>query len=147
MRAKIRRDSGTSAMPRRTMSSVASLSMRSPCKVTLPALGRTRPRTVFKVVDFPAALPPRRQTISTGWTSRLTRRITCSRPYPATTSASSSMTPPQVRLQDRGMAAHFLKAALRDLDAMVEHHHTLADPLDQPHVVLDQENADPACAN
>jgi hypothetical protein len=70
MRPKIRRASGTSEMPRLTMASVGSPSIRWPSNSTVPWRGRTMPRMVFIVVDFPEALPPRRQTISPACTSR-----------------------------------------------------------------------------
>ncbi len=37
-----------------------------------------------------------------------------------------------------------LEAAFGDLDAVIEHHHALADSLHQPHVVLDQQHGDAA---
>jgi hypothetical protein len=46
----------------------------SPSNVTAPVFGRTIPRIVFSVVDFPEALPPSSETsspaptwISTSW--------------------------------------------------------------------------------
>jgi hypothetical protein len=72
IRAKIRRASGTSEMPRRTIDSVGSRSIRCPSNSTAPALGRTTPRIVFMVVDLPEAFPPSRQTISPARTSRFT---------------------------------------------------------------------------
>jgi hypothetical protein len=59
-----RRASGTGAIPRRTRSEVGRVLIRSPRYSTVPRVGRTMPRTVFIVVDFPHALPPSRQTIS-----------------------------------------------------------------------------------
>ncbi len=71
MRPNTRRASGTSEMPRRTMSPVLKPLMVSPSNETEPERGRTMPRMVFIVVDLPDALPPRRHTISPAETSRV----------------------------------------------------------------------------
>ena len=64
MRGNTRRPSGTGAMPRFTISLVRRAWIGSPLKCTVPSVGRTRPSTVFMVVDLPEALPPRSETIS-----------------------------------------------------------------------------------
>ena len=66
MSPKSLRFSGTIEMPRRTTSAVGSPLTTSPWNTTSPVVGVTKPRMVFRVVDFPLALPPSRHTISPG---------------------------------------------------------------------------------
>src|SRR5689334_11125069 len=107
-----------------------------------PALGRTRPRMLFSVVDLPAALPPSRHTISPLSTSRSIPRNTWIGPYPATTPFNLSTAPPEIRFHHRGIVPHCVEIALGNLDAMIEHHDAIADALHQSHVMLDQRNGD-----
>ena len=64
IRGKTRRPSGTGAIPRLTISLVRRAWIGSPRKLTVPSLGRTRPRMAFMVVDLPEAFPPSSETIS-----------------------------------------------------------------------------------
>ena len=69
---KTRRPSGTCAMPRATIFSGASLSIRSPAKRISPPEGRARPEIVRSVVLFPAPFEPMMVTMPPGGTSMLT---------------------------------------------------------------------------
>src|SRR2546427_2232534 len=76
------RPSGTCAIPRRTMSSVARPAMRAPSKRISPAV-RTMPHTARNVVVLPAPLAPRIVVIPPSSTAN---RIPCStlvQPYRA----------------------------------------------------------------
>ena len=73
-RGKIRRASGTMAIPLATRREVFQPVMSWPSYQTDPFAGRTEPMTVFIVVDLPEALPPSRQTISPRRISMLTSR-------------------------------------------------------------------------
>ena len=73
-RGKMRRASGTIAIPCATRRDVFQLVMSSPSYQTDPFAGRTEPITVFIVVDLPEALPPSKQTISPRRISILTSR-------------------------------------------------------------------------
>jgi len=61
-----RRFSGTIATPSLIRRGTGQLVTSSSPMDTRPDLGRTSPRIVFSVVDFPDALPPSRQTSSPG---------------------------------------------------------------------------------
>ena len=79
MGAKMRRASGTDAMPEATLREVGQVVMSLPSSSTLPASGRTSPRMVFMVVDLPDALPPSSETIRPSGTVRFTpfRALAC----------------------------------------------------------------------
>jgi hypothetical protein len=57
------------------------------------------------------------------------------------------MPPPQVRFQDGWITSHGAELSFRNFDAVVEHDYALADALNQPHVVLDQQHGDAAVAD
>jgi len=76
---------------------------------------------VFMVVDLPDAFPPRRQTSSPGRTSRETSQRTWTGPYLVETLRSSStVLPPQVRLDNVVVVADLFRKTLGDLFPMVE---------------------------
>ncbi len=75
-----RRASGTLPMPARMMAGVDRAVMSCPAKRTWPALGCSRPRITFIVVDLPLALPPSRQTIWPGCTARVSPKCTWTGP-------------------------------------------------------------------
>jgi hypothetical protein len=77
---KIRRSSGTHAMPARAMSCVAARVMSRPPKRMWPARAGVRPRIARRVVVLPAPLGPRRQTTSPGATVSETPKSTCVSP-------------------------------------------------------------------
>ncbi len=59
-----RRFSGTIAMPLAIRCGTGQFVTSSPARSTRPERGRTSPRIVLSVVDFPDAFPPSRQTSS-----------------------------------------------------------------------------------
>ena len=65
----MRRPSGTSAMPRRRISSGASPTMEVPSSRMSPETGDSAPVIVISVVDLPAPLWPTRPTNSPSLTS------------------------------------------------------------------------------
>ena len=65
----MRRPSGTSAMPRRRISSGASPTIDCPSNTISPATGASAPVIVISVVDLPAPLWPTRPTNSPSLTS------------------------------------------------------------------------------
>ena len=69
---KTRRPSGTCAMPRATIFSGGSLSMRSPAKRISPPLARASPEMVRSAVLFPAPFEPMMVTMPPAGTSTLT---------------------------------------------------------------------------
>ena len=69
---KMRRPSGTWAMPSSTILWGAVPLIFLSMKSTSPPLGFKRPETVFRMVDFPAPFAPIRVTISPCFTSKLT---------------------------------------------------------------------------
>jgi len=69
MRGKMRRPSGTRAMPRRAISCVCTRVMSSPSKTMRPALALGLPNRLIISVDLPAPLAPIKVTISPTWTS------------------------------------------------------------------------------
>ena len=71
---------GISEIPWRAVMSADVLVMSSPLKVTVPAVGRTRPQMPFSNVDFPAPLVPRSATISPSMTSKSTPKRICTGP-------------------------------------------------------------------
>ncbi len=66
MFANSRRFSGTMEIPFETTSDVGIPVTTSPSSTTSPSVGLTYPRIVLRVVVFPLAFPPSRQTISPG---------------------------------------------------------------------------------
>src|SRR5207245_1659661 len=71
---KMRRPSGTWAMPSATAVPGPAVSRRRPAKVTRPARGVTRPVIPRRLEVFPAPLEPSSATISPSWTSRVRPR-------------------------------------------------------------------------
>src|SRR3954467_13311394 len=137
IRPKTRRASGTSEMPRRTISPVDSPSRRFPSNSTVPACGRTMPRIVFIVVDFPEALPPSRQTISPAWTSSVTPLRAGMGPEKVSTALSLSMrgAASEICLEHGRVAAYRLESPLGYLDAVVQSDDAIADAADELTVV------------
>ena len=76
---------GISEMPLRAVTSAGTLVMSSPLKVTVPAVGRTRPQMPLSKVDLPAPLVPSSATISPSRTSKSTPKRICTWPYAMST--------------------------------------------------------------
>src|SRR5687767_11770823 len=108
---------------------------------------------VLITVVLPAPLGPIRLTISPRPTVSVTPDSTCRAPYPASTAISSSIGPasgirfPEVRLDDGGVAHHVVGTALRDLLAVVQHHHPVREAEDGAHDVLRHHEAAAARAH
>src|SRR6185503_2887254 len=146
-----RAPSGTTAMPRRTIASGGSPSMRSPLKRMAPPLrarSGMRPRMARMTVVLPAPFGPMRLTISPRATLRLTPRSTCSGPYPASTSSSSSigsaMRVSEIGLHHRGIPHDVGRPPLGDLLTVVQDHHAVGQAEDREHDVLGHHQRAPA---
>src|SRR6266404_2226571 len=131
-RGNSRRPSGTNAMPRSTISSVARpiRSWRSPSisAVTVPALGRTMPMMLFMSVLLPLPLVPSSTTVSPlpAWTPAMVRLLTKIRPL------------------DFAVADHVVGAAVGDFLAGDQHDETLGEAHHGTHDVLDEDDRDAA---
>ena len=79
-REKIRRPSGTWITPLSTIDHGVARVMSCPKALMLPAWERTTPEMVETVVDLPAPLLPRRETISPPPTVRLRPESACTLP-------------------------------------------------------------------
>src|SRR6266699_1490062 len=159
-RGKIRRASGTIAIPWATRREVFQLVMSWPSYQTEPLAGRTEPMTVFMVVDLPDALPPNRQTISPRRISMLTSRRAGTGPYRTSTSCKrrtisaagaawlgGRCPSAEVGFDDSWIAVDLLGQAFGDLHAMVHNDDAIRDLHHQRHVVLDEEDRQPAVAH
>ena len=147
-----RRFSGTIARPLAIRWATGQRVTSSPSSMTRPERGRTSPRIVFSVVDFPDALPPSRHTSSPASTDSSTpledphlavvgRDVVELEQHQASASASGSR--PRYASTTAGWLATCVERALGDLDAVVERHDAVGDPLDHVHVVLDHEDRQP----
>src|SRR5712691_4645526 len=159
-RGKIRRASGTIAIPWATRREVFQLVMSWPSYQTEPLAGRTEPMTAFMVVDLPDALPPNRQTISPRRISMLTSRRAGTGPYRTSTSCKRRTTSAagaaglggrcpsaEVGFDDSWIAVDLLGQAFGDLHAVVHNDDAIRDLHHQRHVVLDEEDRQPAVAH
>src|SRR5438477_9764368 len=159
-RGKIRRASGTIAIPCATRREVFQLVMSWPSYQTEPLAGRTEPMTAFMVVDLPDALPPNRQTISPRRISMLTSRRAGTWPYRTSTSCKRRTTSAagaaglggrcpsaEVGFDVFWIAVDLLGQAFGDLHAMVHHNDAIRDFHHQRHVVLDEKDRQPAVAD
>src|SRR5712691_11757691 len=136
-RTNVPRPSGTWAMPRRTMSSVARPAIEWPSKWTSP-LVRSMPESARRVVVLPAPLAPSSVVIAPA-SSRKRRR------GPALRGASWSFVDlPKVGANDVGIVLHRLGRAFGDLAAEIERHDLVGNGHDEAHVVLYQQNGDAA---
>src|SRR5437773_9570139 len=159
-RGKIRRASGTIAIPWATRREVFQLVMSWPSYQTEPLAGRTEPMTVFMVVALPDALPPNRQTISPRRISMLTSRSAGTGPYRTSTSCKRRTTSAagaaglggrcpsaEVGFDDSWIAVDLLGQAFGDLHAVIHDDDAIRDLHHQRHVMLDKEDRQPAVAH
>ena len=110
--------------------------------------GRSSPHTGFSTVDLPAPLGPMTHVTRPGCTSRSTPRedVAAPRSRRATPSivraCGLDVRPPGRRRARPDRAAHLGRRALRDLLAVVEHDHRVAEPHHEVHVVLDDQEGE-----
>src|SRR5437868_1477407 len=129
-------------MPARRMASGARPVMSAPSKTMRPRAGASRHTTDFSSEDLPAPLAPSRHTSSPARTVSDTPRSASTAPYRATTSVISSNALhvlAEVALHHGGVGLHLGRRALRDLLAVVEHHHAVGHAHDESHVVRSEE--------
>ena len=77
------------------MRSAAQPVMSAPSKWTLPAVGRTNPAIIAKVVVFPAPLGPSSAVIAPSFAVNETERTACSPPNRTDRSRTSSRAQPR----------------------------------------------------
>src|SRR5207245_1593788 len=148
------------AIPWATRREVFQLVMSWPSYQTEPLAGRTEPRTAFMVVDLPDALPPNRQTISPRRISMLTSRRAGTGPYRTSTSCKRRTTSAagaaglggrcpsaEVGFDDSWIAVDLLGQAFGDLHAVVHNDDAIRDLHHQRHVMLDEEDRQPAVSH
>src|SRR4051812_13996077 len=105
-----------------------------------PESGGSNPASDFKSVVFPAPFPPISATISPEATLKLTpRSASILRPCSVRSSLTSSTGFPQICLDHRGILLDFFGRVIRDLFAVVENGHTVAEIHHDPHLVLDHQ--------
>src|ERR1700761_6933308 len=116
--------------------------MSSPFQEILPAVGRTRPEMVLRVVVLPAPLPPIKATISPISTLNEMPLSTSIWPYETCRFSTLSMTvpPAEIGLDHQRVALNIRRDAFGDFLAEVEHGHAVTDPHHQPHIVFDEQN-------
>src|SRR5918997_7091095 len=139
------RPSGTWAMPRAATWSGRRPRMSSPSKTMRPPV-RTVPLIARRVVVFPAPFAPRMPTAPLSGTLSETPSSTCTGPYDAVTSWSSSSVIcgvlPDVRLDDARVGLRFGGRPLHELGAVVEHDDAVGESGDEAHVVLEDDDGD-----
>src|SRR5215470_19103534 len=144
-RGNNRRPSGTSAMPRSTISSVARpiRLCRSPSisATITPASGRTMPITLFMSVLFPLPLVPSSTTVSPPPTLMDTSSNTRTAPYPASTPEMVRLLA-KIRPLDFRIANHLVGAAVGDFFAGDKHDEALGESHHSAHDVLDEDHRD-----
>src|SRR5690606_11732228 len=105
---------------------------------------RTAPLMARSVVVLPAPFAPRMPTAPPGGTVSETASSTCTGPYQAVTSSSSSSVIgrvlPDVRLDDARIRLRLGCGALHELAPVIEHDHPLGERGDESHVVLDDDD-------
>src|SRR3972149_7001406 len=94
-RLKIRRPSGTWAMPLRTIRCAGAPTSDSPSSTIAPRRGRRRPEIVLSVVVLPAPLLPSNATISPRSTPSATPFSAGIPPYATSSASTLSKTPPR----------------------------------------------------
>src|SRR5688572_14406097 len=138
--AKVPRPSGTWATPRRTTSSVARRSMRSPAKRISPSVF-TMAHKARSVVVLPAPFAPRSAVMRPFSSAKSRPCSTRVWPYPARSARTSSSA--KVRSHELGMALDLGRRPLRDHLAEIQRDDLLGDAHDQAHMVLDEEHRKP----
>src|SRR3982751_4679783 len=118
----------------------------SPAKTMRPFRARSSPLSTFSTVDLPAPFGPTRQVTVPSSSSSVRSRRMSPRPYPATTpSRRRRGSAAEVGIQDAWVASHLVRVPFGELRALREHHDGVAQPHDEVHVVLDDEERQPAC--
>src|SRR5213079_996390 len=147
-RLKMRRPSGTCAMPFQTISWGGTPTSGSESSVIVPRAGWSSPEMVLSVVVLPAPLLPRTATISPRPTSSPTPLSARILPYETSSPSTRSMPTlalarPEIRLDDPRVPLDLPRRPLGDLLAVVEHRHPVRHLHDHAHVVLDQDDREP----
>src|SRR2546428_10567832 len=147
---KTSRPCGTYARPRRSTRSGRIPVISSPLKTTRPLFGRRNPTIVLNAVAFPAPLGPITVTISPTPTLSETQDVDRAvapdelvggeelRAHTAARVRHGSAT--EVRFDDALVGLDHARRPLGDLLAVVQHEHGLAEPHDDLHVVLDEQD-------
>src|ERR1700681_3043873 len=138
---KMRRPSGTCAIPSATTSSGCSPSSGLPANRIVPDDGAITREIALSVVLLPAPFAPSSDTISP---SATTSEMPCSAstaPYRATRSwiSSSIERAAEIRGDHVGVARDLLGRSFRDVLAEVQHRDAVADGHHEVHVVLDEQ--------
>src|SRR6266496_1763535 len=146
---KIRRPSGTRAMPARAIDSTERRRSACPFSLISPRWAGCRPMIALSVVDFPAPFGPIRPTISPLPTRSVRSRTAETLPYRTSTPASSSAAASGIGLH-RGLAeigrsevqvdSNLRGRSGREGSALVEHVDPVADTHHERHVVVDQQH-------
>src|SRR6266566_912705 len=149
---KIRRPSGTSAMPARAIDSTERRRSACPFSLISPRWAGCRPMIALSVVDFPAPFGPIRPTISPLPTRSVRSRTAETLPYRTSTPSSSSAAASGIGLHrglaeigggDVQVAADLRGRSGREGPALVEHVNPVADAHHERHVVVDQQHTGP----
>src|SRR5277367_3921851 len=124
------RPSGTCAMPRRTMVSVASPSMRAPANWMEPSV-RIMPQMARRVVVLPAPLAPSSAVTPPSSTTKSRPCKTLVSPYQACRATASSSAGivgvTEVGADDFRLIADRVGRAVGDLHAEFQRHHLVGD--------------------
>src|SRR3989449_4247291 len=144
-KGKSRQPSGHGAIPRAARSWAGRTVMSFPSKDTSPRVGRSKPLTIFSVVDLPAPFGPMSTVVTPCFASRPIPRRTCVPPYPASIPSRRSMSSlyPEVCLDHRRVFDDRPRAAFGDLHALLDHNDALRQREDGPHDMLDDQRAEP----
>src|SRR5271157_5755021 len=131
------RPSGTCAMPRRTMVSVATPSMRAPANCSEPSV-RIMPQMARNVVVLPAPLAPSSAVTPPSSTTKSRPCKTLVSPYhacrPDASSSAGIVGLAQVSTDDFRFVAHRVGGAVGDLHAEFQRHHLVGHIHHQAHV-------------
>src|SRR3989304_1761421 len=113
-------------------------------KMMRPADGFKRPEMALRVVVLPAPFAPIRVTSSPSSTRRESSRTAFTLPYRQTRpSTRSTLRPlPQIGADDLGVALNLSRRPFGDDPPLVQHHHSVRDPHDHAHIMLDEEDGD-----
>src|SRR5262245_18363018 len=140
--ANTRRPGGTRAMPVAPMVWLGSATRLRPSSSTRPDRRAIVPVIAPSNVDLPAPFGPSNATVSLFSTASDTPCSTGAAPYEACRSESRSIA--EVGVHDRALRADFLRRALGDARAEIQHHYALRERQEEAHVVLDEQHRDPA---